>query len=166
MKTVEDKTILFCPLREDVIIPTRDEENAGFDVYANFSEDYMVILPGETRGIPTGLASVFSKDYVAVLKERGSTGTKGIGQRAGVIDSNYRGEWFVPVTNHNPLPMVIMKDGVQEPSGDYMVYPYSKAITQCLLLEVPAFKTRVITKEELAEYPTARGAGCKGSSGK
>ena len=43
----------------------------------------MKIEPHETVLVPTGIASAFSSDYVAIIKERGSTGSKGIGQRCG-----------------------------------------------------------------------------------
>lgn len=175
MKTNE---ILFCPLRKDVTIPTKRDEDAGWDVYANFSQDFMVIMPHQTVGIPTGLATVFSKEYVAILKERGSTGTKGIGQRCGVIDSGYRDEWFIPLTNHNTKPMVIAKEGYSKmelyaavkalgcKDGDYTIYPYNKAIAQFIMVEVPKFETRIITQEELESYESERGKGSKGSSGK
>ena len=92
-----------------VKIPTKIDENAGYDIYAFFEEDYILIQPHETVMIPTGLYSAFSKDYVAILKERGSTGTKGMCQKSGVIDSGYRGAWMVPITNLNTKPLYISK---------------------------------------------------------
>ena len=74
-----------------VIIPSKREGDAAYDIYANFEQDNLVIMPHETKLIPTGLRSSFSKDLVVILKERGSTGSKGMGVRMGVIDSNIRG---------------------------------------------------------------------------
>ena len=187
-----DKEILFAKLREDVKIPTKREEDGAFDIYANFSEDYMVIEPHTTKLIPTGLASAFSSDYVAILKERGSTGTKGIGQRCGVIDSGFRGEWFVPLTNHNNIPLVIAKNQWVEKKSDkndirlrwlldelltttnhqpneedlYIIYPYNKAICQCIMVEVPKLKIEEVTIDEIMSIESERGTGALGSSGK
>lgn len=75
--------IYFSKLYEDVKIPSKRDEDAGYDIYAYFTEDYIVINPHETKLINTGLISAFDEQYVAILKERGSTGTKGMGLRSG-----------------------------------------------------------------------------------
>jgi dUTP pyrophosphatase len=90
--------IYFAKLNHNATIPSKIVENAGMDIYACFDNDYLVILPNETKMIPTGIASVCSDDYYFQLFERGSSGTKGMGQRCGVIDSGYRGMWHVPIT--------------------------------------------------------------------
>lgn len=105
----QNNIIKFAKIKSNAIIPSKREEDAGYDIYPCFDEDYIIIYPHETKMIPTGIASAFSNDYVAILKERGSTGTKGIGQRCGVIDSGFRGEYFVPITNHNNIPIIIIK---------------------------------------------------------
>lgn len=152
------------------IIPSKRDEDAGFDIYACFDTDNFIIKPNETKLIPTNIATAFSSDYVAILKERGSTGTKGIGQRSGIIDSGYRNEWFVPLTNHNNKPLVITKEtsesALESLKEDYIVYPYSKAICQAIMVEVPKLKTKEITYEELLTYKSERGTGCLGSSNK
>lgn len=168
-------TIKFAKVREGAIIPSKELENAGYDIYPCFDEDYIIIQPHETKKIPTGICSAFDTDYVIVLKERGSTGTKGMGQRAGIMDSGYRGEWFVPITNHNNKPIVICEknfDVEEEFSDDgaygenYIIYPYEKAICQALLLPVPTTVVEEYTYEELQAIPSKRGEGCLGSSGK
>ena len=157
--------IYFAKTKPSAIIPSKREEDGAFDIYACFDEEYMVIEPHTTKLIPTGLASAFSKDYVAILKERGSTGTKGIGQRAGVVDSGYRGEWFVPITNHNDIPLVIAKNKICGITN-MLIYPYSKAICQCIMVKVPKLKTEEISYEELLKIESERGIGSLGSSGK
>lgn len=166
--SINDQVIYFAKVKENAIIPSKRVEDGAFDIYACFDEDYIVIAPHETRLIPTGLASAFSAQYVAILKERGSSGTKGIGQRAGVVDSGYRGEWFVPVTNHNNKPLAIVKEGVafENEDNSYMIYPYEKAISQCIMVEVPQLKTVELSYEDLLQFTSERGTGSLGSSGK
>ena len=160
--------IYFAKTREGAIIPSKRVEDGAFDIYACFDEEYLEIPPHETKMVSTGLASAFSSDYVAILKERGSTGTKGMGQRAGVVDSGYRGEWFVPVTNHNDKTLVIMKSNCKafECREDVIIYPYEKGISQCLMVEVPKLYTEEISYEELLKFDSERGTGRLGSSGK
>lgn len=159
--------LYFAKLKDNVIIPSKEHYNAGYDVYANFEEDEIIIKAHETKMIPTGLMSAFSSDYVAVLHERGSTGSKGIGQRCGVVDASYRGEWFVPLTNHNNKRLIISKKVKKTIENiNEVVYPYSKAICQALLIEVPKVEVEEITSEELRGIKSERGEGKLGSSGK
>ena len=168
-----ETTIKFAKVRPTAIIPTKREEDAGLDIYANCDEDYMIINPHETKMIPTGIASVCDKDYCLIAKERGSTGTKGIAQRSGVIDSGYRGEIMIPITNTTNKVIVIAKNGIVIDDvygaitpNDYMIYPYEKAIAQLLVVPVPKVSIEEITYEELQAIPSDRGDGKLGSSGK
>ena len=167
---MDDKKIYFAKVKEDAVIPSKRSEDGAFDIYACFDADYMLIPSQETVMIPTGLASAFSQMYVAILKERGSTGTKGMGQRAGVIDSGYRGEWMIPITNHNAKPLVIAKErcNIEAITGseEAIIYPYEKAIAQCMMVEVPQLVTEEISYEALLGFASERGTGHLGSSGK
>ena len=129
--------VKFAKVKPEAIIPSKRLEDGAFDIYACFEEDSMTFEPHETKMVPTGIASAFSTDYVAILKERGSTGSKGMGLRCGVIDSGYRGEWFIAMTNHNNKPLAIAKEKVAqdftERISDYIVYPYEKAISDVVL---------------------------------
>lgn len=165
--------LFFARKNETVILPTKNDENAGYDIYANFEEDYMVIPPHTTKMIPTGLYSACSKDYYIQLLERGSTGTKGIAQRCGVIDSGYRGEWFVPLTNTTSNLIVISKVDVDEivenlcaARNSVIIYPYSKAICQAAILPVPKMEVKEISVDEIMNIKSERGTGSLGSSGK
>ena len=164
---LEDE-LIFAKVKPDAIIPSKRDEDAAYDIYACFDDDYLVIPPHKTVLIPTGIATVFSPKWVALLRERGSNGSKGIAQRAGVIDSGYRGEWFVPLTNTNRVPVVIVKKGVELPLiyNDAIIYPYEKGIAQLLMVEVPKLRTKEITYEELLQFNSERGTGALGSSGK
>ena len=171
MKKVNNNEILWAKVKEGAKIPTKRVEDAGYDIYACFDEDYIEIKPHETKMIPTGLASACSDDYVFVLRERGSNGSKGVAQRCGVIDSGYRGEWFVPITNCNTIPLVISKlskeDTEKEVKNHNIIYyPYSKGIAQFVMIEVPEFKEKEVSYEELLEIKSERGTRALGSSNK
>ena len=172
MKKVNNNEILWAKVKEGAKIPTKRVEDAGYDIYACFDEDYIEIKPHETKMIPTGLASACSDDYVFVLRERGSNGSKGVAQRCGVIDSGYRNEWFVPLTNTNDYSVFITKDDSKTPVREYLNgttsinYPYTKGIAQALLLPVPKVESKEISYEELKEFTSERGMGALGSSGK
>ena len=91
--SIDKRTIYFARLNDEVALPYKRVEDGGYDIYANFIDDYIEIKPNEVKLIPTGLVSAFNPKWVIILKERGSTGTKGIEQRCGVIDSGFSGEW-------------------------------------------------------------------------
>lgn len=86
---MKKKRLYWAQVRPGAIIPTKKEEDAGYDLYACIEKN-ILIKPHQTVMLPTGVATAFSKSYVMILKERGSTGTEGIAQRSGVIDSGYR----------------------------------------------------------------------------
>jgi dUTP pyrophosphatase len=167
--------ILFAKLREDAKIPQRDICNAGLDIYPCFDEDYLVIPPHETRLVPTGIASVIPVDYYIQIQERGSSGSKGIKYSAGVIDSGYRGEWFLATTNCNSKPLVILKADINTLPDSFkalveetmVVYPYSKALFQGIVHNVHnELAVCEIPADKLKDYPSERGEGKLGSSGK
>lgn len=179
----EKVEITFARENDTVIIPSKRDEDGGFDIYANFKEDYMVISPHEVKMIPTGLASAFSPDYRIVLKERGSTGSKGMAVRAGIIDSGFRGYWFVAINNTTNIPIIISKkenldnldlakifSGIYPysyPYADYpIIYPYSKAICQALIEENPKTIVTTTSYEKLKEINSERGTSQLGQSGK
>ena len=170
-----EANINFAKVRSDAIIPSKRDEDMGFDVYACFDEDYIVINPHETKLVPTGLASACDPGYGFLVFERGSTGSKGIARRCGVIDSGYRNEWFIGLTNTTNKTMFISKLSEADTYRDYyqekvhvpsFVYPYTKAIAQALVIPVPNVNKKEISYEELQKIPSSRGLGSLGSSGK
>ena len=167
--------VKFAKVRPDAIIPSKRPEDMGFDIYACFDEDYIEIAPCETKLIPTGIASSCDAGYGFVLRERGSTGSKGIALRAGVIDSGYRSEWFVGLTNTTNKVLFISKLSELETCALHygslamkpsFVYPYSKAIAQALVIPVPEVKVEELSYEDLQVIPSERGLGKLGSSNK
>ena len=163
--------LYWAKVKENAIIPTKREEDAGYDLYPCFEEEYLEILPLHTKLVPLGVASAFDSDYVMLLKERGSTGTKGMAQRAGVIDSGYRGEYMAPVTNVNDKPLFIVKKEVLETWNEdqkekYILYPYEKAVCQGVLLKMPQLESETLSYDELKKIASLRNDGRLGSSGK
>ena len=166
----EEKTmtkILLARKNNDVILPSKESENAGYDIYAYFAEDSLQFKPHETKLIPTGIYSCVDTEYVLVAKERGSTGSIGMKCGAGIIDSSYRGEIFISITNDNDKDLIISKDVNKTLKFDSsIIYPYSKAIAQLLLIPVPEAEVVEIPLEELKVIPSKRGEGKLGDSGK
>ena len=161
--------VKFAKVRPDAKIPTKRVEDAAFDLYACFNEDWISIEPHTSKLIPTGIASAFDPEWAIVFRERGSTGVKNMKVNAGVIDSGYRGEYFVSIYNGNDAPLYIAKylNGEQAPEPkNAIVYPYSKAIAQALVIPVPEVCVEEISYNELQEIPSERGSGCLGSSNK
>lgn len=175
---VSDEEIYFAKMRPDAIIPTKKDEDAGYDLYACFDEDYFVIEPLETRPVPTGIAAGFSSKYYAQIEERSGTGKLGIKKSSGVMDSGYRGEYLVLTFNTNRKPLIITKTAVEDipevleingktyKKDECIFYPYKKAICQMVMHVLPKLQTREISYEELKNISSERGDGRFGSSGK
>ena len=87
-------------LNERAKLPSKRDEDAGFDIYSDSTEN-IILKPNETKFFTTGLRSAFPSNYWIEIKERGSTGAVGLSVRSGVIDSGYRGEWKIMLTNVN-----------------------------------------------------------------
>jgi dUTP pyrophosphatase len=161
--------IIFAKIRPDAVIPSKKYEDGCYDLYACFSEDYIEIKPGELKMIPTGIASAFAPKYRASIRERGSSGSKGLARRCGEVDSGYRDEWFVYINNTSNKTIFIAKKEVADRMGEGMcatIYPYEKALTQVAFEYVPNLRVREKTYEELLQIPSERGLGKLGSSGK
>lgn len=160
--------LYFAKLKSGAIIPSKEDEDAGYDIYACFDEDYIKIEPGQIKLIPTGIATAFSSDFIFVLKERSSSGSKGLAVRAGIIDSGYRGEIFIALNNTTTKPIIIAKKEISEEINPELnlIWPYEKAIAQGLLL--PVLKSRVVelSLEDLQKIDSKRGYGALGSSKK
>ena len=91
-------------LREDAIVPTYGSaEAAGADLYACMDET-VVVAPGESVWINSGIAVELPVGYVGLIFARSSMGVKrGLApaNKVGVIDSDYRGELRVVLYNHS-----------------------------------------------------------------
>lgn len=175
---VTDNELYFAKIRDTAIIPTKKDEDAGYDMYANFAEDYFVIEPGKTRPVPTGIAIAFSPKYYIQVEERGSMAKIGIKKSGGVFDSGYRGEYLIMTYNTNDKPFVISNisldlvptkfevNGKEYYRDDVILYPSTKAICQLVMQEIPVVESKEISYEELQKISSDRGAGRFGSSNK
>ena len=125
-------------VKDDAKLPTTQIEDAGFDLYPCFSQEYIIIHPHETTLIPTGIAIQVPKGKVAIIFERSSTGKMGLGRRAGVVDPSYRGEIFVGITNTGTESIAISKDPVKTMNQHKEVsyaWEYKHAIGQFIIFD-------------------------------
>ena len=97
-------------LREQAILPTYgSQEAAGADLYACLDTD-LVIGPGESAFVPTGLAMEIPKGCAGLIYARSGLACKrGLApaNKVGVIDSDYRGEFMVVLHNHGAQDQTI-----------------------------------------------------------
>ena len=137
-------------VRENAVLPKRATEGAaGADLYACIDKP-ITIESGDLVMIPTGIAIELPSPSVAgFVFARSGLGIKyGIcpSNAVGVIDSDYRGEICVGLTNHGKQPFVI------EPQ---------MRIAQLVIMPVVQFD--VEETQELCD--TKRGKGGFGSTG-
>ena len=143
--------LTFKKLDPKAVIPSRaTDASAGMDICACLDED-VVIAQGEIKLIPTGLAAQTDCTDVAMLiyPRSGLSSKYGISLAncVGVIDSDYRGEWKIPLINHGKEPFTV-ENGMR--------------IAQ--LIPTKVLFPEVEVSETLTD--TERGAGGFGSSGK
>ena len=114
-------------------------------------DEAVTIAPRELTAVPTGIAiGLPSADFVALVFARSGLGIKHgvtLSNGVGVIDSDYRGEIKVGLTNLSDAP--------------YTIQP-GERVAQ--LAVVPVVQANLQIVDELDE--TARGAGGLGSTGK
>ncbi len=138
-------------LRENAkMIQRATKGSAGMDLHACIDEA-VTINPGEIKVVPTGLAiALSSPQYVAYIYARSGLAIKHgvtLANCVGVIDSDYRGEICVGLTN-------ISKEA-------YTIEPQER-IAQLVI--APVCTCEAVEVDELDS--TERGAGGFGSTGK
>lgn len=137
-------------LKENAILPTYGSaEAAGADLYACL-ENSVVIAPGESAFIPTGLSMELPKGYAGLIYARsGLACKKGLApaNKVGVIDSDYRGEFIVVLHNH---------------SKESREVAHGERIAQLVI--TPVFTPGFTEVSELTD--TMRSSGGFGSTGK
>ena len=124
------------------------EFSAGADLCACL-EQPVTLEPGETRLISIGISMEIPVGYAGFVFARSGLATKrhlAPANKVGGLDSDYRGEFFVPLRNHGPIPQTI------EPG---------ERIAQMILM--PYLAANFLEAETLSD--TQRGEGGFGSTG-
>ena len=103
--------LTFKKLKENAIIPTSaTNASAGLDICACLDEP-VTLEAGDIKMIPVGLTAEPDCDDVALLiYPRSGLSTKfgvSLANCVGVVDSDYRGEWFIPLINHGKAPFTV-----------------------------------------------------------
>jgi dUTP diphosphatase len=145
---VEKKQVPTC-VEDDDLLPTYGSEwAAGADVKAHLAED-LVIGPGESALVPTGLRFAIPEGYEIQVRPRSGLALKSqitVLNTPGTIDADYRGEVKVILINHGKMP--------------FTVTPKMR-IAQLVLAR--AIKAEFIKEESLVT--TSRGEGGFGHTG-
>ena len=137
-------------LREGARLPAYGSaEAAGADLYACL-ESPVVVEPGKTVFIPTGIALEVPRGCAGLIYARSGLACKrGLApaNKVGVVDSDYRGEILVALYNHGDVSQTL---------------EHGERIAQFVITPVltPVYETA----EELSD--TARNTGGFGSTGK
>ena len=142
--------LLFQKLRKNAVLPVRaTPQSAGADLCACLDAP-VTIQPGETVMIPLGLTCQPAETDVALLifPRSGLASKKGItlANAVGVVDSDYRGEWHVPLHNISAAPFTV---------------EHGMRVAQ--LVVVPVLFPEMMETDRVDA--TERGAGGFGSSG-
>ena len=137
-------------LNENAVLPTYGSEfSAGADLYA-LAEREIVIEPGETVLVHTGLAMEIPEGYAGLIYARSGLASKrGLApaNKVGVVDADYRGEIMVALHNHSTITQAVAP---KERIAQLVVAPFLKAEFE--------------ETETLSD--TVRGEGGFGSTGK
>lgn len=103
--------LTFKKLDPRATIPSRATAgSAGLDLCACL-EAPVVLAPGEIKMIPIGITAEPDSDDIALLiYPRSGLSSKfgvSLANCVGVVDSDYRGAWFVPLINHGKEPFTV-----------------------------------------------------------
>ena len=98
--------ILDARIGHEIPLPTyATEGSAGLDLRACLEQQTLVIQPGETHLIPTGIAiHIADPNLAAVILPRSGLGHKHgvvLGNLVGLIDSDYQGQLFISCWNRS-----------------------------------------------------------------
>ena len=99
-------------LNPNAVLPTYGSEfAAGADLYACIENDILV-FPGETVMVGTGLAMEIPEGYAGLIYARsGLASKKGLApaNKVVVVDPDYRGEFMVALHNHSKDTQTVAK---------------------------------------------------------
>lgn len=142
--------VSFKKLNANATVPSYGSKSAaGADIYACTEGENIVIAPGETKMVHTGIALEIPEGYAGLVYARSGIATKrGLApaNKVGVIDSDYRGEIMVSLHNH---------------SSDVQEITDGERIAQLVI--APYLAVEFSQVDELSD--TERGSGGFGSTG-
>ncbi len=181
--------IKFAKVNPKAIIPTKKDDNAGWDIFSCIDYDWF-INPSTTRLIPTGIAYEITPGWHLKAAERGSTGKIGLKTSAGINDNSYRGEVFAFLYNGSKDKTIVLsvdeertkerlvrknEKYLKEKFGEeykgfnkekflerYIIFPTSKAIQQLVPIYSPNGTSEEVPYDQLSQ--TERGDGMLGST--
>lgn len=135
----------FKRLTDDAILPVKAHPtDSGFDLFTN---EKVIIYPGETRIIKTGIATHLPDCYEAQVRPRsGVTSKTKFRVQISTIDNDYTGEIGIIIDNHYGFTQTI---------------PKGYKLAQLVVQAIPMIETYEIDKLPQTE----RGANGFGSSG-
>lgn len=145
-------------LKKQAVLLSKRKEDAAYDIYWLFEQDYKLLNPWEIYMVPTWIAIQIPQDKVFFICERSSTWIKWLARRAWVVDSWYRWEIFVPINNTSNKPIVFYKneEGLEAflkennlSKDNVTLYPQEKAIAQAMILHVPHIEVEEV--DELSD---------------
>ena len=139
------------PLVKDFIKPEyKSNSSGGMDIY--FQED-VELKVGKDNVVNLGFCAEVPEGHIALLLPRSSAGMKGLHLRntAGVIDSDYRGEWIAHITYDDINTW-----------GETIKYKRGERALQALIIPVKQETINIVDEVSV----TDRGNGGFGSTGK
>ena len=91
---------------DEFTVPTiAYSDDAGYDL---FSAETITILPRSCEGINCKFSTAIPRGYFGKIESRSSLAKHDlITAEGGVMDSGYRGEWFVILFNHGEKPFTV-----------------------------------------------------------
>ena len=132
--------IKFAYLNESAFPPTRKHfTDAGIDLYACISEEYIEIYPEEVEVIHTGLTVEISENHFGLITNK-SKNNFIVG--AGVVDHGYQGELLVKIINN---------------TNDIIYIHHGDAIAQILIIPCKILDIEIANLSEIHQNESERG---------
>lgn len=100
--------------------------SAAFDIY--YTGEHPIWLGPDPLPLCTGVRTQFSRDLVAVIKEKSGLAVRGLAVRGGVIDADYADEWKV---------ILCYPSGNPDCDSDRIKIEPGQKIAQVLFLQLP-----------------------------
>lgn len=136
----------------DVKTPQRGTaESAGLDFFVPSDFNTVLLEPGESVKIPSGIKMRLPIGKAGVFVNKSGLGSKGLNVGACLVDSDYRGEVHLNVFNVSDTHIIIKPD---------------MKLVQMMIYDVDLITPKVITNEAFEKFAdTERGENGFGSTG-